>query len=235
MLFVAGIDEAGRGPLAGPVTAACVVLPPKYTNSEITDSKKLTAVKRERLYGEIVNIATAYSIVSVGPKRIDVINIREATRLAMRLCAERVYLALLKGTPKKYVAPFHLPFLHILIDGNTAIDASFAQETITKGDDKIVAISAASILAKVTRDRLMVKLGQLYPDYDFARHKGYPTQFHREVIKRKGPSKVHRQNFAGVKEFVSNNQVVFQELASSSRDEQLHLDISLADSTPLSG
>jgi len=109
MLLVAGIDEAGRGPLAGPVTAACVILPSWYSNSEITDSKKLTTIQRDRLFGEIVSIATAYSVVSVGPKRIDVINIREATRLAMRLCAEKVYLALLKGNPKKYVPPSHLP------------------------------------------------------------------------------------------------------------------------------
>lgn len=230
MLFIAGIDEAGRGPLAGPVTAACVVLPSSFTNSEITDSKKLTTVQRERLYGEIINIATAYSVISVGSKRIDVINIREATRLAMRLCAEKVYLALLKGTPKKYVEPSCLPVLHILIDGNTAIETSFTQETIIKGDEKIVSISAASILAKVTRDRLMVKLGQLYPDYDLAGHKGYSTQFHREAIKRKGPSKIHRLNFAGVREFVRKDQVVFQELVSSFSGDQLPVDISFTDS-----
>ncbi len=188
--FVAGIDEAGRGPLAGPVTAAAVVFPPGYQNSLIADSKKLTESRREKLYPEIVSSSIAYAIVSVGPRRIDKLNIREATKLAMRLAARRVSEQL--QTKQVY----------FLIDGNMSMGSEFKDEPIVKGDQKILAISAASILAKVTRDRLMTSMEQFFPGYDLAKHKGYPTKHHRAQIAQLKPATIHRKTFAGVKEFL---------------------------------
>lgn len=193
-----GIDEAGRGPLAGPVTAAAVSLPETYTNSEINDSKKLSEQKREKLFEEIITHALAYSVVSVGPRRIETINIREATRLAMRLAADRV-ARILKERYSNAMSN-DLPPLHLVIDGNVPIDTFFSQETIIKGDEKVLAIQAASILAKVTRDRLMLRLESRYPGYGFSVHKGYPTAAHLRGLAEKGPCRVHRRTFAGVKE-----------------------------------
>lgn len=190
--IAAGIDEAGRGPLAGPVTAACVLFPVGYHNPEIRDSKKLTANKREKLYREIIDKAERYSIVSVGHRRIERLNIREASRVAMALAAERVF---------KQLAPEDRQRILFLIDGNTPMCAPYAQETIIKGDAKELSIAAASILAKVTRDRLMLRLDRFYPGYNFAKHKGYPTAEHRQCVKTLGPSPVHRRTFAGVREF----------------------------------
>ena len=188
-LIVAGIDEAGRGPLAGPVTAACVVLPQNASHPLIKDSKKLSDKVREELSCEIKTRALAYSVVSVGPRRIDKLNILQATRLAMSLAAKRVYQSL--GMEK-------LKFFHLLIDGNSPIEPGWSQETIIKGDSKIQAISAASILAKVSRDKLMKILDKHYPEYNFARHKGYPTSLHIEKVEEFGPSPVHRKTFAPV-------------------------------------
>jgi len=197
-----GIDEAGRGPLAGPVTAAAVSLPEAYINSEINDSKKLSEHKREKLFEEIITHALAYSVVSVGPRRIETINIREATRLAMRLAADRVARIL----KERYSND--MPPLHLVIDGNVPIDTFFSQETIIKGDEKVLSIQAASILAKVTRDRLMLRLESRYPGYGFSAHKGYPTGTHLRGLAEKGPCRVHRRTFAGVKEHFCGASVI---------------------------
>lgn len=186
----AGVDEAGRGPLAGPVTAACVVLPLGYSHLQITDSKKLTEKSRELLYPEIVSAALAWSVVSVGQHRVDRFNIREATRIAMAHAARRV--------KQQIQEP-----LHFLVDGNMTMRNNFPQTAIVKGDSKVLSIAAASIIAKVTRDRLMKRLDETYPGYGLAGHKGYPTKKHRELIKELGPSPIHRKTFGGVREFVS--------------------------------
>ena len=196
--FYGGIDEAGRGPLAGPVTAACVVLPEGYENTRITDSKKLRDREREILYGEIVDHAVAYSVVSVGPRRIERLNIRRASLLAMELAAVRVakQLGISRNelsTPSK---------IHFLIDGNAPLALNCSQESIIGGDRKVKAIAAASILAKVTRDRLMEPLERRYPGYGLSAHKGYPTKKHREAIKAHGPTRIHRKTFQGVREFL---------------------------------
>lgn len=192
--IIAGIDEAGRGPLAGPVTAACVVYKPGYENSQITDSKKLSHKKREELYGEIIANSLAYSIVAVGPRRIESLNIREASREAMLLAVLRVQRILNSS-------PTFMP-LHLLIDGNVPLRTEISQETIIKGDEKISQIGAASILAKVYRDRIMEMLDLQYPKYNLAKHKGYPTKDHRESISLQGPSRIHRKTFAGVREYL---------------------------------
>ena len=195
MHLVAGIDEAGRGPLAGPVTAACVVLPDDFHADKLTDSKKLSPAQRERLYPEIVQASLCYSVVSVGSRRIDALNIREATRLAMRLAAERVRSSL--------ISEYGSVNLELLIDGNMIIGTDLKEEAIIKGDSKVKVIAAASILAKVTRDRLMLELDKKYSGYDFKGHKGYPTALHKERVASLGPSPVHRRTFRGVKEHVS--------------------------------
>ncbi len=187
-LTTAGVDEAGRGPLAGPVVAAAVIITKKnleeLKNLGISDSKKLSKQKRELLYSEIVNRALNYSIVTVGHSRIDKINIRNATELAMRLAIKKV-------NPKL-----------ALIDGNMRVNVTCDQETIIKGDLLVPLISAASILAKVYRDKLMETLDKKYPGYKFAIHQGYPTKKHKELISTLGPSKIHRRTFAGVKEHI---------------------------------
>lgn len=193
---VAGIDEAGRGPLAGPVTAACVCLKPGFRHPEIADSKKLTHEKRAKLEPLIKENSLAYAVISVGQHRIDRLNIRESTRLAMRLAAEKVVRLLRKEDPASRFI--------FLIDGNMLMSSEYSQEAIVKGDDKLLAISAASILAKVQRDRIMDVLDKKYSGYGFEKHKGYPTAFHRSQVESLGPSPVHRRSFAGVVEFLKN-------------------------------
>ncbi len=189
---VAGVDEAGRGPLAGPVVAAAVVFPSTYSNSLITDSKQLSASKREALYEEIIHSAHSWSIVSVGHRRIESLNILQATRLAMKLAVERIQADL------------------VLIDGNTPIDISIPQRTVIGGDAIHMEISAASILAKVWRDRLMRTLGGRYPGYGLESHAGYPTKAHRESIRILGPSRIHRRTFSGVKEYLATTSGDYQ-------------------------
>ena len=183
---IAGVDEVGRGPLAGPVVAAAVILPFNYSNRRIQDSKKLSAKKREELAEVIKAEALEYSIVAVGHKRIDRLNIREATKVAMQLCLQRVSAD------------------YALIDGNMTIDSCTPHEAIVKGDSKFVQIAAASIIAKVHRDALMAILDRRYPGYSFTKHAGYPTVKHREAISALGPCPVHRTTFKGVKEFCCN-------------------------------
>ncbi len=191
--LIAGIDEAGRGPLAGPVTAACVVLPEGYENELINDSKKLSPSIRKKLFPIICEEALAWSIVSVGQRRIDQINIREATRLAMGLAAKRV-----AGTIRVKLQQN----IHCLVDGNTEMLCNVSQQTVVKGDSRFLSIAAASVLAKERRDQLMVELENKYPGYGLAGHKGYPTKKHREAIQIIGPCRIHRKSFAGVREFV---------------------------------
>ncbi len=190
--FVCGIDEAGRGPLAGPVTAACVCLPHDFEEPTCVDSKKLTEKSRERLYSVITRVAIAYAVVSVGPRRIERWNILESTKEAMRLAARRVSYRLHALHPE--ARPY------FLVDGNATLGTTLLHETIVRGDDRIVAISAASILAKVSRDRLMCLLDARYPGFGLGAHKGYGTVTHRERIKELGPCRIHRRTFMGVRE-----------------------------------
>jgi ribonuclease HII len=197
MKRIAGVDEVGRGPLAGPVVAAAVVFPEGYENPRFKDSKQLSDKERRALVEEVKEAAVQWSIVAVGPRRIERLNIREASRLAMKLAVERV-------------APDF-----VLVDGNVPIDVPMEQETIVKGDQLHVQISAASIIAKVWRDDLMRTLDARYPGYGFDRHAGYPTARHKEAILRLGPSSAHRATFQGVREHVSRGKESQQVLALS--------------------
>lgn len=177
--IVCGIDEAGRGPLCGPVCAAAVIMPVDFEIPGINDSKKLSEKKREALFDVIVENALAYSIQMVSAKEIDELNILQATFKAMRTCVENLSI-------KPDIA---------LIDGNRAPGLSIAEQTVVKGDAKSVSIAAASILAKVSRDRYMLELDKKYPEYEFARHKGYGTKLHYEKIEEYGICDEHRLTF----------------------------------------
>lgn len=193
--FIAGIDEAGRGPLAGPVVAACCILPKDAVILYLNDSKKVTALRREAMLREIKEKAIAYGIGIVEEKRIDEINILQADYEAMRIALQQTSAMLqAKGLAD---APGLL-----LNDAVTIPGVDIPQESIIKGDAKSVSIAAASILAKVTRDHLMEEYDALYPEYGFARNKGYGTKEHIEALKRLGPCPIHRRSFIG--HFVSN-------------------------------
>ncbi|UCH64363.1 MAG: ribonuclease HII [Ignavibacterium sp.] len=179
--LVAGIDEAGRGPLAGPVVAASVIFSPSVSIPGVNDSKLLTEHKRENLFEEIINKALAYNVSVVTHKRIDKINILNATLLAMGNSAKKLSVQ---------------PDL-ILVDGNRAFKYHILVIPVVKGDSKSFSIAAASILAKVTRDRIMKKYSKSYPDYFWEKNKGYPTRQHIDVIKLIGPSPLHRKTFLG--------------------------------------
>ena len=177
---IAGVDEAGRGPLAGPVVAAAVVLPRDFDVPGIDDSKKLTEKKREALYDVIVETALSWCVASASVEEIDEVNILNATYLAM----ERA-VAGLDVTPQ-----------YILVDGNRLPPHLPAPaQAVVKGDAHSANIAAASILAKVSRDRLLIQMDEQYPQYQFAKHKGYGTKLHRELILQYGPSPVHRKTF----------------------------------------
>ena len=176
---VAGIDEAGRGPLAVPVCAAAVILPQDLVIDGVNDSKKLSEKKREQLFIEIKEKAIAYGVAFVSQEVIDEINIRQATHLAMQNAVDQ-----LKVLPD-----------YLIVDGNDGLPFSVSSEYIVKGDAKSQSIAAASILAKVSRDHLMVELDEKYPMYHFAKHKGYCTKLHMEAIREYGISSVHRKTF----------------------------------------
>ena len=177
---VCGVDEAGRGPLAGPICAAAVILPPNAEIDGLNDSKKLTAKRREALYDVILSQAVAYGIAMVDEKTIDEINIVQATFLAMRQAVDQ-----LSVTPEL-----------ALVDGNREPDfGSIPVKTIIKGDSLSANIAAASILAKVTRDRFMMEQDQIYPQYGFAVHKGYGTQAHYAALRTYGACPIHRKSF----------------------------------------
>ena len=183
---IAGIDEAGRGPLAGPVVSAAVILPTTFHVPDVTDSKRLSPKKRERLFGEIYERAVAVGIGIVDPVEIDRINILRASLLAMAIAVEN-----LDPQPD-----------HLLIDGTFSIPSGLSQQPIPKGDALSISIAAASIVAKVSRDRLMQNYHHYYPQFDFPKHKGYPTKAHREAIRKFGFSPIHRRSFKGVKEYI---------------------------------
>lgn len=176
---VCGVDEAGRGPLAGPVYAAAVILPQGLVIEGLNDSKKLSEKKRELLYDEITKNAVAWSVAYATEKEIDEYNILQATFLAMKRAVESL-------EPKADFA---------LIDGNRMPPLDIAGETVIKGDSLSMSIAAASILAKVTRDRLMLDIDKMYPQYQFSRHKGYGTKLHYEMLAEHGISPVHRRSF----------------------------------------
>ncbi len=178
--IICGIDEAGRGPLAGPVCAAAVILPNGLIIDGVNDSKKLSEKKREKLYDEIINAAIAYSVQFVSPEKIDEINIRQATHLAMQNAVSD-----LKIKPDI-----------LIVDGNDNIDFDGIKSIyIKKGDANSQTIAAASILAKVTRDRYMIGLAEEYPEYGLDAHKGYGTKKHIEAIQKYGVQPIHRKSF----------------------------------------
>ncbi len=177
--IIAGVDEVGRGPLAGPVTAAAVILPENYKNSEIRDSKKLTPARRETLFDVITEDALSIGIGFVEPSIIDEINILRASLLAMQ----------------KAVLNLDLSPDFILIDGIHTLDVPVPQKTIVKGDSLSLSIAAASIIAKVSRDHIMDRYHVQYSQYNFAKNKGYGTSEHREAIKKYGVCKIHRKSF----------------------------------------
>lgn len=183
---IAGVDEVGRGPLAGPVCAAAVVLPYDFFLLGIDDSKKVSEKKRELLAPEIKRKAVAYGISRVDPEIIDDINILEATKIAMKDAIK----ILEEGLKKKDLSPDL-----ILLDAVTLEGLSFLQESLVKGDSRSLSIAAASVLAKVERDELMKEYAQIYPGYGFERNKGYGTKEHRDAIREKGLTPIHRISF----------------------------------------
>jgi ribonuclease HII len=185
----AGVDEAGRGPLAGPVVVAAVILPENYELEMLDDSKRLTALKREQLVPQIERQAIAFAVEFVEIEEIDRVNILQATMNGMQRAVEN-----LKPAPQR-----------ALIDGNRAPPLSCEVRTVVGGDALIASISAASVLAKVYRDRLMLSMHSLYPDYGFDRHKGYPTAHHLERLKVLGPCPIHRKSFAPVRKAIERN------------------------------
>lgn len=177
--LVCGIDEAGRGPLAGPVVAAACLLDPEHPVFGVNDSKQLTPDKREELFGQITETAICYGIGLIEPEEIDRINILQATMQAMRLAVQNLS---------------QRPDL-LLIDAIDLKGTGIPVKPVIKGDTLSVSIAAASILAKVTRDRLMAEMDEIYPGYGFARHKGYPTPQHFAALKELGPTPIHRRSF----------------------------------------
>lgn len=177
--LVCGVDEAGAGPLAGPVYAAAVILPADWTPAGLNDSKKVTPKKRDVLFDEICEHAQAWAVAAVDEKEIDRINILNARMKAMELAIRGLSI-----TPE-----------YALIDGNCSRGITLPNETIVGGDGSSASIAAASILAKVSRDRFMTELDARYPEYGFARHKGYGTKAHYEALRKYGPSPVHRLTF----------------------------------------
>jgi ribonuclease HII len=177
--FICGIDEAGRGPLSGPVVAAACILPEDLIIPELNDSKKITEKKREKLFDVIKESAISYGIGMASPAEIDELNILNATMLAMHRALEALEVK----------ADF------ALIDGNVARGFSIPTKTIIKGDSISASISAASILAKVTRDRICLEDAEKYPEYNFAKHKGYSTKEHMDAVRKYGPCEIHRKSF----------------------------------------
>ena len=186
---IAGVDEAGRGPLAGPVVSAAVVLPSDFRARGVTDSKKLSPNRRAHLFDHIYEQARAIGIGIVDALEIDRINILQAARLSMILALANV------GTPPDYV----------LVDGNFRLETDLPHQPIVKGDARSISIAAASIVAKVSRDRLMLRYHEDFPQYGFDRHKGYPTKSHKAAIALHGPCLIHRRSFKGVLEHFDPN------------------------------
>ena len=186
--YVAGVDEAGRGPLAGPVVAAAVILPEEFSSNQLNDSKKLSSSKREKIYNELMNVdskvISAFAVID--EVVIDKINILRATHMAMAQASSNLSIE-----PS-----------FVIIDGMTIKDFPFNNESIIKGDSKSLSIAAASVIAKVERDRIMLNYSKEYPEYKFEKHKGYGTKLHLDALKKFGPCKIHRKSFAPVKKFL---------------------------------
>ncbi len=177
--LICGADEAGRGPLCGPVVAAACILPPDVSIEGLNDSKKLTARRREKLFDEIRTVSLTYCIAQASVEEIDRVNILEASLLAMRRAIDGLY-------PSPHAA---------LIDGNIERDFPLPARSVIHGDALVPAIAAASILAKVTRDRMCIQLDEQYPQYGIAKHKGYGTAAHMAALRQHGPSPIHRARF----------------------------------------
>lgn len=183
--LIGGVDEVGRGPLVGPVVAACVILPDKFELDGLTDSKKLSEKKRDIFYDKIIKQALSIGIGIIGEKKIDEVNIYEATKLAMR----------------KAIANCDLKPEHILIDA-MPLELDIPTTSIIKGDLKSITISAASVIAKVTRDRMLIELDKKYPMYDFKNNKGYPTKKHLDAIDKYGIIEEHRKSYSPVDNYI---------------------------------
>jgi ribonuclease HII len=192
---VAGVDEAGRGPLAGPVVAAAVILDASYPIAGLADSKKLHAARREVLAEQIRAYASAWSLGMASVEEIDRLNILQATLLAMQRAVQGLTV---------------LPTL-VLVDGNRAPQLACPVRTVVRGDATVKAISAASILAKVTRDALLLELDSQYPGYGFAVHKGYPTAAHLRALELLGPTLMHRRSFGPVKRLLEYKNIYYKQ------------------------
>lgn len=189
---IIGLDEAGRGPMAGPLVVAGVIFPPDFYDERINDSKKLTEKKREKLYELIIEKALAYHIEVISVEEVDELNVYRASQTGMIRCVQKINVkpdyALSDAMPLKDVIP---------------------HEAIVKGDAKSIFIGAASILAKVTRDHIMIDYAKIYPQYGFEKHKGYPTKAHKEALEKYGVTPIHRRSFAPVKEVLSKQISLF--------------------------
>ena len=186
--LIAGVDEVGRGPLVGPVVTAAVILPINYQLEGLTDSKKLTEKKRDKFYDILVNDAIAYSIGMCDAKKIDEINIYEATKIAM----------------KEAINNLSIKPEHVLIDA-MPLDIDINHTSIIKGDAKSLSIAAASVIAKVTRDRMLIELDEKYPMYNYKKNKGYPTKEHIEAINKYGITSEYRKTYGPVKDYLEKN------------------------------
>lgn len=189
ILLIAGVDEVGRGPLCGPVVACACILPKDYYLEGLNDSKKLTEKKRDKLYDILIQDAISYGIGIVSPKRIDEINILEASKEAMKIAIEQL-------NPKPQ---------HVLIDA-VKLNIDIPSTSIIKGDANSASIAAASVIAKVTRDRMMLELDKEYPEYGFGKHKGYPTKAHVEAVRKYGVKEFYRFTFSPISDLIENSE-----------------------------
>lgn len=189
---IAGCDEAGRGPMAGPLTVAACVFEEGFYDERINDSKQLSERKREELFDLIKQTAKAYAVVVIDEKTVDDLNVYEASRQGMINAVKQL------GIEVDYILTDAMPLRN-----------EMAHEAIIKGDSKSISIAAASILAKVTRDRIMKKYDEKYPQYNFKKHKGYPTKEHKELLKKYGPCPIHRRSFGPVKECLQEQLSLF--------------------------
>ena len=190
--IVCGVDEVGRGPLVGPVVTACVVLPRDFVLEGLTDSKKLTEKKRDKYYDYIINNCTAYAVGECSPEEIDKYNILGATKIAMKRAIDKVNE--------------QIKIDYVLIDGNMKFDFDYKYKSIVKGDSKSISIAAASVVAKVTRDRMLYELDEKYPMYGFKNHKGYPTKAHLEAINKYGLIDGYRKSYGPVMEILKKSK-----------------------------
>ena len=193
LIYIGGVDEVGRGPLVGPVVAACCVLPEGFVLEGLTDSKKLSEKKRDLFFPMIKEQALAYGIGIISPEIIDEVNIYEATKLAMKEAIRQVQE--------------QVPLEHVLIDA-MPLDLTIPSTSIIKGDSKSISIAAASVLAKVTRDKMMYELDQKYPQYGYGHHKGYPTRQHLKAISEYGLIEGYRKSYGPVKEVLEHENTL---------------------------